>query len=178
METFSFFVNFANLIYGFILRILGVLLLLSFMDYFFQWREHEKNLMMSKQELKEEYKQTEGDPIVKGKIKQKQREMAMSRMMQDVPSADVIITNPTHYAVAIKYDRDKFDAPYLVAKGLDIIAENIKKVAKENDVPIVENKPLARGIYASIEINDAIPEELYEAVAEVLAYVYSLKNES
>ena len=178
METFTFFINFADLIYGFILRILGVLLLLSFMDYFFQWREHEKNLMMSKQELKEEYKQTEGDPIVKGKIKQKQREMAMSRMMQDVPTADVIITNPTHYAVAIKYDKDKFDAPYLVAKGVDIIAENIKKVAKENDVPLVENKPLARGIYASIDINEAIPEELYEAVAEILAYVYSLKNES
>lgn len=178
METFSFFINFADLIYGIILRILGVLLLLSFMDYFFQWREHEKNLKMSKQELKEEYKQTEGDPIVKGKIKQKQREMAMSRMMQDVPTADVIITNPTHYAVAIKYDRDKFDAPYLVAKGVDIIAQNIKKTAKENDVPIVENKTLARGIYASIDIDDAIPEELYEAVAEVLAYVYGLKNES
>ena len=178
METFSFFINFADLIYGAILRILGVLLLLSFMDYFFQWREHENNLKMSKQELKEEYKQTEGDPIVKGKIKQKQREMAMSRMMQDVPTADVIITNPTHYAVAIKYDRDKFDAPYLVAKGVDLIAENIKNIAKENDVPIVENKLLARGIYASIDIDDAIPEELYEAVAEVLAYVYSLKNES
>ena len=178
MATFTFFINFADLIYGFIIRILGVLLLLSFMDYFFQWREHEKNLKMSKQELKEEYKQSEGDPNVKGKIKQKQREMAMSRMMQDIPAADVIITNPTHYAVAIRYDREKFEAPYLVAKGVDIIAENIKRVAKENDVPIVENKPLARGIYASIDINDAIPEELYEAVAEVLAYVYSLKNES
>lgn len=178
METFAFYINFANLIYGFILRILGVLLILSFMDYFFQWREHEKNLKMSKQELKEEYKQTEGDPIVKGKIKQKQREMAMNRMMQDIPNADVIITNPTHYAVGIKYDKDKFDAPFLIAKGVDIIAQNIKKVAKENNVPIVENKPLAREIYSSIEINDAIPEELYEAVAEVLAYVYSLKNES
>lgn len=178
METFSFFINFADLIFKIVLRILGVLLLLSFMDYFFQWREHEKNLKMSKQELKEEYKQTEGDPVVKGKIKQKQREMAMSRMMQDVPSADVIITNPTHYAVAIKYDREKFDAPYLVAKGVDLIAENIKNVAKENNVPIIENKTLARGIYASIDIDDAIPEELYEAVAEVLAYVYNLKNES
>lgn len=178
MQPLAFFINFSNLIYGFVLRILGILLLLSFMDYFFQWREHEKNLMMSKQELKEEYKQTEGDPIIKGKIKEKQRQMAMSRMMQDIPTADVIITNPTHYAVAIKYDKDKFDAPYLVGKGVDLIAQNIKKLAKENDIPIVENKPLARGIYASIEIDDAIPEELYEAVAEVLAYVYSLKNES
>ena len=178
MAPLNFFINFADLIYGFVLRILGVLLLLSFMDYFFQWREHEKNLKMSKQELKEEYKQTEGDPIVKGKIKEKQRQMAMSRMMQDVPTADVIITNPTHYAVAIKYDQDKLDAPYLVGKGVDIIAENIKNVAKENDVPIVENKHLARTIYASIEIDEAIPPELYEAVAEVLAYVYSLKDES
>ncbi len=177
MPPLVFFANFADLIYGFVIRILGVLLLLSFMDYFFQWREHEKNLKMSKQELKEEYKQTEGDPIVKGKIKEKQREIAMSRMMDDVPEADVIITNPTHYAVAIKYDRDKFEAPYLLAKGVDIIAENIKKVAKENNVPIIENKVLARSIYGSIDIDNPIPEELYEAVAEVLAYVYSLKNE-
>lgn len=177
MESFAFFINFSNLIYGFVLRILGVLLLLSFMDYFFQWREHEKNLMMSKQELKEEYKQSEGDPFIKGKIKEKQRQMAMSRMMQDIPTADVIITNPTHYAIAIKYDKDKFEAPYIVAKGVDIIAENIKKIAKENSVPMVENRPLARAIYASIEIGDFIPEELYEAVAEVLAYVYSLKDE-
>lgn len=178
MQTFAFFVNFSDLIFGFVLRILGVLLLLAFMDYFFQWRDHEKKLMMSKQEVKEEYKQTEGDPTVKGKIKEKQRQMAMSRMMQDIPTADVIITNPTHYAVAIKYDIDKSDAPYLVGKGVNIIAENIKKMAKENDIPIVENKALARVIYDSIEIDDTIPEELYEAVAEVLAYVYSLKNES
>lgn len=178
MQPLAFFVNFSDLIFGFVLRILGVLLLLSFMDYFFQWREHEKNLKMSKQELKEEYKQTEGDPIVKGKIKEKQRQMAMSRMMQEIPSADVIITNPTHYAVAIKYEKDKYDAPYLVAKGVDLIAENIKKVAKDNKVPIVENRSLARGIYSSVDIDDPIPEELYEAVAEVLAYVYSLKNES
>jgi flagellar biosynthetic protein FlhB len=177
MESLTVFINFSNLIYGFVLRILGVLLLLSFMDYFFKWREHEKNLMMSKQELKEEYKQSEGDPFIKGKIKEKQRQMAMSRMMQDVPSADVIITNPTHYAIAIKYDQDKFEAPYIVAKGVDVIAENIKKIAMENLVPLVENRPLARALYDSIDIGESIPEELYEAVAEVLAYVYSLKDE-
>lgn len=177
MEPMGFFVNFSNLIYEFVLKILGVLLLLSFMDYFFQWREHEKNLMMSKQELKEEYKQSEGDPLIKGKIREKQRQMAMGRMMQEIPTADVIITNPTHYAVAIRYDQDKFEAPYLVGKGIDIIAENIKKIALDNDVPIIENKPLARGIYDSMDIGDPIPEELYEAVAEVLAYVYSLKDE-
>ncbi|WP_313756551.1 flagellar biosynthesis protein FlhB [Tissierella sp.] len=177
MGTIESFVNFSNLIYSFVIRILGVLLVLSILDYFFQWREHEKNLMMSKQEIKEEYKQTEGDPFVKGKIKEKQRKIAMSRMMQDIPKADVIITNPTHYAVAIKYDKDKFDAPYILGKGADIIAQNIKKVAKENMIPIVENKPLARAIYDSIEIGQVITEDLYEAVAEVLAYVYSLKDE-
>ncbi len=177
MEPFESFLNFSNLMYGFVIRILGILLILAIMDYFFQWREHEKNLMMSKEEIKEEYKQTEGDPFIKGKIKEKQRKIAMSRMMQDIPKADVIITNPTHYAVAIKYDKDKFDAPYIVGKGVDIIAENIKKVAKENMIPIVENKPLARAIYDSIEIGDIITEDLYEAVAEVLAYVYSLKDE-
>ncbi len=177
MEPFESFINFSNLMYSFVLRILGVLLFLAIMDYFFQWREHERNLKMSKEEIKEEYKQTEGDPFIKGKIKEKQRKIAMSRMMQDIPKADVIITNPTHYAVAIKYDKDKFNAPYIVGKGVDIIAENIKKVAKENMIPIVENKPLARAIYSSIEIGEMITEDLYEAVAEVLAYVYSLKDE-
>jgi len=177
MNILDAFVNFSNLIYNFILRILGVLLLLSFMDYFFKWREHEKNLKMSKQELKEEYKQSEGDPFIKGKIKEKQRKVAMSRMMQDIPKADVIITNPTHYAIAIKYDKNSFEAPYVIGKGVDIIAGNIKKIAKENDIPIVENKLLARTIYHTTEIGDVITEDLYEAVAEILAYVYSLKDE-
>lgn len=176
MDSFDSFIDFSELIFGFILRILGVLLLLSFMDYFFQWREHEKNLKMSKQEVKEEYKQSEGDPFIKGKIKEKQRKMAMSRMMQDIPKADVIITNPTHYAVAIKYDKDSFDAPYVLGKGIDLIAQNIKKVGKDNNVPIIENRILARTIYHSTEIGDTISEDLYEAVAEVLAYVYSLKD--
>lgn len=177
MEPFEAFINFSNLMYGFVLRILGILLILAILDYFFQWREHEKNLMMSKEEIKEEYKQTEGDPFIKGKIKEKQRKIAMSRMMQDIPKADVIITNPTHYAVAIKYDKDKYDAPYIIGKGVDLIAENIKKVAKESMIPIIENKPLARAIYDSIEIGEMITEDLFEAVAEVLAYVYSLKDE-
>lgn len=176
LSSISFYINLSALVYEFAIRMLGVLLALSLADYFFQWREHEKNLMMSKEEIKEEYKQSEGDPFIKGKIKEKQRQMAMSRMMQDVQTADVIITNPTHYAVAIKYDADLYDAPYLVAKGKDIIAKNIKEVAKESDIPIVENKPLARAIYAQLDINDFIPEDLYEAIAEVLAYVYSLRN--
>ena len=169
--------KFSNLTYNVIIRVLGILFVLAILDYFFQWRQHEKNLMMTKQEIKEEYKQTEGDPLIKSKIKERQRRLAMSRMMQDIPKADVIITNPTHYAVALKYDREKFDAPFVLGKGVDLIAENIKKVAKENDIPIVENKPLAQAIYNNIEIGEMITEDLYEAVAEVLAYVYSLKDE-
>ncbi len=177
MESFETFINFTNLTYTFAMKILSILFILSIIDYIFQWREHEKNLMMTKQEIKEEYKQTEGDPFIKGKIKERQRKIAMSRMMQDVAKADVIITNPTHYAVAIKYDKDSIDAPYVVAKGIDIIAENIKKTAKENNIPLVENILLARTLYNTIEIGDMITEDLYEAVAEILAYVYSLKDE-
>ena len=169
--------NFTSLAFSFSIKIVGVLMVLAFLDYLFQWREYEKNLMMTKQEIKEEYKQTEGDPLVKSKIREKQRRIAMSRMIQEVPKADVIITNPTHLAIAIKYDKDLYGAPYIIAKGADIIAENIKKVGKEHSVPVVENKPLARALYDSVDVGDLIPEELYEAVAEVLAYVYSLKDD-
>lgn len=177
MDLLDSIQNFSNFTYNIIIRVLGVLLVLAIIDYFFQWRQHEKSLMMTKQEIKEEYKQTEGDPQIKSKIKERQRRLAMSRMMQEIPKADVIITNPTHYAVALKYDRDKYIAPYVLGKGVDLIAQNIKKVAKENNIPIVENKPLAQALYNNIEIGEMITEDLYEAVAEVLAYVYSLKDE-
>lgn len=157
-------------------RACGVLIVLSVFDFFYQWREHENNLKMSKQEIKEEFKQAEGDPKIKSKIKEKQRQMAMSRMMSEVPKADVIITNPTHYAVGIKYEKDLYDAPYVLAKGQDLVAQNIKEIAKENDVPIVENKTLARTLYSNVEIGQVIPEELYKSVAEILAYVYGLKE--
>ncbi len=176
LETTIMLKNFASIAFSFVINIIVVLVVLAVMDYFFQWREYEKNLKMTKHEVKEEYKQTEGDPLVKSKIREKQRRIAMSRMIQEVPRADVIITNPTHIAVAIKYDKDSYVAPYILAKGVDIIAENIKNVGKENSVPIVENKPLARALYDTVDIGDIIPEELYEAVAEVLAYVYSLKD--
>jgi flagellar biosynthetic protein FlhB len=169
--------NFTGLAFSFSIKIIGVLIVLAFLDYFFQWWEYEKNLMMTKQEIKEEYKQTEGDPLVKSKIREKQRRIAMSRMIQEVPKADVIITNPTHIAIAIKYDKDLYEAPYIIAKGVDLIAENIKKVGKEHSIPMVENRPLARALYDSTEIGDLIPEDLYEAIAEVLAYVYSLKDD-
>ena len=149
---------------------------MAFFDYLFQRWSHNKELMMSKQEVKEEHKQSDGDPQVKSKIKEKQRQMAMSRMMSDVPEADVIITNPTHYAVAIKYDREISDAPYVLAKGQDLVAQKIKDIASEQDITIVENKPLARTLYADVEIGQVVPQDLYQAVAEVLAYVYGLNK--
>lgn len=151
------------------------LFILAVFDYGYQWWDYEKNLKMSKQEIKEEYKQTEGNPQIKSKIKEKQRQMAMRRMMQDVPKADVIITNPTHFAIAIKYDKETYEAPYVLAKGADLIAKNIKDMAKKHGIPTVENKPLAQTLYNTVEIGQIIPEELYQAVAEVLAYVYSLR---
>ncbi len=154
----------------------GALLFLGLLDYFYQKYDFEKNLRMSKQDIKDEYKNSEGDPLIKSKIKQKQREMAMSRMMQEVPNADVIITNPTHYAVALKYDENKLDAPYVVAKGVDFVAQKIKLVAKENEVITIENRPLARALYSQTEIGDAIPEEFFKAVAEILAFVYRTKK--
>lgn len=153
-----------------------VLFVLSIFDYLYQWYEYEKNLKMSKQEIKEEYKQSEGDPQIKSKIKEKQKQIAMKRMMQDIPKADVIITNPTHFAIAIRYDETLYDAPFVIAKGKNLVALKIREKAKENSIPIVENKPLARELYDVVNIGDLIPPQLYEAIAEILAYVYSLKN--
>ncbi|ABR48856.1 flagellar biosynthetic protein FlhB [Alkaliphilus metalliredigens QYMF] len=153
-----------------------VLLVLAGFDYLYQKYEYDKNLKMTKQETKEEYKQSEGNPQIKSKIKEKQRQMSTKRMMQEVPKADVIITNPTHFAIAIQYNPDDFQAPRVIAKGQDILAQSIKKVGLENDVPIVENKPLARSLYDTVEIGAFIPTELYQAVAEILAYVYRINN--
>jgi flagellar biosynthetic protein FlhB len=153
----------------------AVMLFLAGLDYFYQWWEHNQSLKMSKQELKEEYKQTEGNPQVKGKIKERQRAMAMQRMMQEVPKADVIITNPTHFAVALKYDKG-MTAPIIIAKGQDLVAQRIKQIAQEYRITVVENKPLARALYAAVELGAQVPPELYQAVAEVLAYVYRLKK--
>ena len=151
-------------------------MILAAADYIFQKTKFNRDMRMTKQEIKEEFKQSEGDPQVKGKIKQKMREASQRRMMQDIPKADVVITNPTHYAVAINYDPEVSDAPIVLAKGADYIAQKIKEVAKEHHVEIVENKPLARMLYANVEIGEAVPPELYQAVAEVLAFVYKLKG--
>jgi flagellar biosynthetic protein FlhB len=167
--------------YGRIAIIMGIstviaLLFLAVLDYVYQRYDFEKNMKMSKQEIKDEYKNVEGDPLIKSKIKEKQRQMAMRRMMSEVPTADVIITNPTHFALAIKYDANNDSAPVVVAKGVDQTAQKIKKIAEEHGVITIENKPLARSLYRAIDIGDSIPEQFFQAVAEILAYVYRLEK--
>lgn len=151
-------------------------IIVAVVDYIYQRYSLEKQLKMTKQEVKQEYKETEGNPEIKSKIRQKMREASMKRMMQDLPNADVIITNPTHFAVAIKYDSEESLAPVVIAKGVDILAAKIKSVAIDNDIEIVENKPLARTLYYTVDIGNEIPAELYQTVAEVLAFVYNLKK--
>lgn len=149
---------------------------LAIIDFIYQKWKFKDDMKMTKQEVKDEYKNTEGDPQIKGKQRQRMREASQRRMMQDVPKADVVITNPTHYAVALKYDAEEAQAPIVLAKGTDYLALQIKEKAKEADVEIVENKPLARMLYANVEIGEEIPPELYQTVAEILAAVYRLKN--
>lgn len=146
-------------------------------DYLYQWWNYERDLRMSKQEIKEEFKQMEGDPQIKGKIKERQRQMAMSRMMQQVPQADVVIRNPTHYAVALRYKPEIDNAPIVLAMGQDDLALRIVKVAEENKVAVIENVPLARALYANAELNREIPPEFYGAVAEVLVYIFRLNDD-
>jgi len=167
----------AEMIYNIGIRAGAVLFILAIFDYGFQVLEHERNLKMTKQEVKDEYKQTEGNPQIKGRIRDKQRQMAMRRMMSEVPKADVVITNPTHFAIAVKYDAEKSESPMVLAKGKDLIAKRIREKAKENNIPIVENPPLAQTLFKTVEIGQNIPSDLYKAVAEVLAYVYGLKNQ-
>ena len=165
----------AEKIFTMAFQVIAVIMVLAVADYAYQIWQTTQDLMMTKQEVKDEYKQSEGDPKIKGKIKQKQREMAMARMMSEVPKADVIITNPTHLAVALAYQTGMV-APVVLAKGQDLVAQRIKEVAKEHKIAIIENKPLARALYESVEIGGTVPHELYKAVAEVLAHVYKLKN--
>lgn len=157
-------------------RISIIYLLVSILDLIYQRRKFHKDMMMTKQEVKDEYKNSEGDPQIKGKIRQKMMEASRRRMMQAVPEADVVITNPTHFAVALKYDTEVADAPYVVAKGQDFLAQKIKEEAKGAGVEIVENKPLARMLYHNVDIGGLVPPELYQAVAEVLAFVYNLRD--
>ena len=159
-----------------LIRIIIAFVAIAALDYLYQWWSFERKMMMSKQEVKEEYKQTEGNPEIKGRIKNIQQQRARMRMMQAVPDADVIIRNPTHFAVALKYDIDKNSAPVVLAKGQDELALRIIDVGEENKVPIVENRPLARALYQDTEINGEIPQEHYGAVAEILVYIYKMNE--
>ena len=157
-------------------KISAAMLVLGIADYFYQKWKFKEDMKMTKQEVKDEYKNSEGDPQIKGRQRARMREASQRRMMQDVPHADVVITNPTHLAVALKYDANEAQAPVVLAKGADYLAQQIKEKAKEANVEIVENKPLARMLYANVEIGEEIPPELYQMVAEILAYVYSLQG--
>ncbi|MBQ6464221.1 MAG: flagellar biosynthesis protein FlhB [Pseudobutyrivibrio sp.] len=159
------------------IKISVVYIFLGLADYAYQRWKFKDDMKMTKQEVKDEYKNTEGDPQIKGKQRQRMMESSQRRMMKNVPQADVVITNPTHIAVAILYDNTKDEAPRVVAKGEDYLAKKIKDLAKESDVPIVENKPLARALYATVDIDETIPPELYQAVAEILAVVYTNRDQ-
>ncbi len=159
-----------------ILRVALALIIIAILDYAYQRYEHEKKLKMTKQEVKEERKQMEGDPQIKARIRSIQREMARRRMMEEVPKATVVVTNPTYIAIALRYDPQENEAPVVVAKGKRVAAERIKKLATDHDIPIVEDKPLARAMYDKVDVGFAIPLEFFTAVAEIMAYVFKLKN--
>lgn len=158
------------------IRISLFYMIIAILDYVYQKWKFNNDQKMTKQEVKDEFKNQEGDPQIKGKQRQKMQEASRRRMMQQLPEADVVITNPTHFAVAIKYDQSLYDAPYVIAKGADYLAQKIKETAKENHIEIVENKPLARMLYANVDVGAVVPPELYQAVAEVLAFVYHLQG--
>lgn len=174
-KLFFFLLNFVKTL---VTDIAIVMLGLAIIDFIFQRREFKKNLRMSKQEIKDEYKEMEGNPQIKSARQQKQRQLAMSRMMASVPTSTVIVTNPTHIAIALRYDTDKDNAPLVLAKGVDNVAAKIKEIAKENKIPIIENKSLARAMYKEVEVGEYIPIELYKAVAEILALVFQLKEKN
>lgn len=169
-------VRLGEIFYALALRTGLVLLIFAFADYGYAWYKHEKSLKMTKQEIKEEFKSQEGDPLVKSQRRRAARELTQRRSLTDVPKATVVITNPTHFAVALRYDREKDAAPIVVAKGVDALAAKIRHIAGENDVPLMENPPLARALYRTADIGQTVPTEFFSAVAEILAYVYRQKQ--
>ncbi|NOY13713.1 MAG: flagellar biosynthesis protein FlhB [Deltaproteobacteria bacterium] len=171
-QTLIFLAHIAFLV---MIKSCGILIVLAIIDYTFSKYEMEQQMKMTKQEVKEEFKDTEGDPQIKARVRSMQQQMARKRMMSEVPQADVVVTNPTHLSIAISYNRDAMDAPTVVAKGADHIAFRIREIAREHHVPIIENKPVARALYP-LEMGEQVPEEMFKAVAEILAYVYRLKQ--
>ena len=175
-EIWSIMTYIGSVCFKILLRTCWVLIVLAVIDYVFQKWDYMQEAKMTKQEVKDEFKQREGDPLIKSRVRQAQREMAKRRMMESVPNADVVITNPTHLAIALEYNTQNMSAPQLTAKGSRLMAERIKAIAQENNIPIVENKPLARALFKGVEIGQEIPTVFYKAVAEILSYVYQLKN--
>lgn len=178
METEESVATILQLTVYFLASILLIIIIFAIIDFFFTRYYYFKQLRMSKQEIKDEHKQMEGDPLVKGRIRSIQMKMARQRMLSDVSDADVVITNPTHYAVALEYKQKEQNAPKIIAKGIDFLAIKIKDVARENNVPIVENPALARALYEQLEIEDEIPSEFYQAIAEIFTYVYELNKKN
>lgn len=176
MRVENIFSSASNLIFAVTLKISIILLILSLIDFIYQRWQFSKDSKMTKQEVKQERKQSEGDPLIKSRVKTVQRQMSNKRMMSEVPDADVIISNPTHYAVAIKYDAANMNAPKVVAKGVDFLALKIIEIAKDNNVPVVEDRILVRILYKTVELGSEVPPQLFKAVAKVLSYVYQLRN--
>ncbi|MPM67523.1 Flagellar biosynthetic protein FlhB [bioreactor metagenome] len=176
-ETEEIITWIAKTAYGIVMKTAVIMGIFGAADYLYQWWSYERKIRMTKQEVKDEYKKLEGDPQVKGRIKEIQRKLSAMRMMQMVPKADVVIRNPTHYAVALKYEQKKDAAPIVIAKGKDYVAFKIIATAEKSGVYITENRPLARGLYESVELNQKIPEQYYKAVADILAFLYKLKKE-
>lgn len=178
-SPFSYsFVTISKIAFRILIEASIALMLLALPDYFFQRRKHLESLKMSKQEIKEERKSTEGDPLVRSRLKERMREIMNQNMLQKIPEADVIVTNPTHFAVGMEWERESMVAPMVIAKGQDNMALRIKEIARDNEVPIVENKPLARALYAEVEIGEVIPEKYYQVMAVILAEVYKLNEGS
>lgn len=176
MDTLGALIWLADALYSILLKVCVILLALGAFDLLYQWWDHGRQLRMTRQEIKDEFKNTEGDPAVRGRIRQLQNRMCAARMIKRVPEADAVVRNPTHYAVAIRYDQKKNKAPAVVAKGADFVALKIIEVAQKSGVPVLEDRPLARGLYESVDVDREIPEQFYKAVAEVLAFVYNLKK--
>jgi flagellar biosynthetic protein FlhB len=169
------FINLAGIAFRILVEAAIALLLLSLPDYLFQKKQHQESIKMTKQEVKEERKTMEGDPLVRSRLRERMRDMLNQNMMQNVPEADVVVTNPTHFAIGLEWKQERMNAPVVIAKGQDNIAQRIKEIARENEVPIIENKPLARALYSEVEIGDEIPEQYYEVMAIVLSEVYRMK---
>ena len=176
MEVWSILSYIGGVCFKIMLRTCWVLVVLALLDYVFQRWDFQQEAKMSKQEVKDEFKQREGDPLIRSRVRQAQKEMAKRRMMESVPKADVVITNPSHLAIALEYNAQQMTAPKVIAKGTRLMAERIKEIARQNQVPIMENKPLAKALFGSVEIGQEIPMVFYKAVAEILSYVYRLKN--